>query len=148
MSEDQIYGLTFRVGADIRKRLRRAAEIETDAQRRVVSVNDVILTAVEEYLESRDIPAAEPRHAQTPRQRVEEIIEDVACRWCVSPAEIKGDARTRAASWARMEIYARIRRELGLSTTHIGRLMNRDHSTVVYGLRRYDELRLAGKLVA
>ena len=49
------FGMTLRIPGSLRLALRRAAERETDAKGRVVSVHDVILEAVDAYLARKGI---------------------------------------------------------------------------------------------
>lgn len=51
----QVFGMTLRVPSDLRRALRRAAEMETDARGQVVSVHDVILQAVDAYLSRKGV---------------------------------------------------------------------------------------------
>ena len=64
-----------------------------------------------------------------------DIIARVAKLHDVEPEEITGPSRMRHLCEARREIMRQLRAK-GWSTTRIGRLLNRDHSTVVDGLRR------------
>ena len=54
-ADGRIYGMTLRVPGDLRRRLRRLAEDETDARGQVVSVHDLILEAVTELLIDREV---------------------------------------------------------------------------------------------
>lgn len=49
------YGQTIRMTPGLRKALRAAADAETDAQGKVVSVHDVILQAVQSHLKRKGI---------------------------------------------------------------------------------------------
>jgi hypothetical protein len=49
------FGMTLRIPGSLRLALRRAAERETDAKGRVVSVHDVILEAVDAYLARKGV---------------------------------------------------------------------------------------------
>jgi len=67
----------------------------------------------------------------TPQARA--IIREVAATCAVAPANIFTRCRTRAAVHARIEIAKRLRAR-GYSTPQIGRVLNRDHTTIVYYL--------------
>ena len=54
-ADGRIYGMTLRVPGDLRRRLRRLAEDETDARGSVVSIHDLILEAVTELLIDREV---------------------------------------------------------------------------------------------
>ncbi len=53
--EEKTFGMTLRVPGSLRLALRRAAERETDAEGKVVSVHDVILAAVKTHLASKGV---------------------------------------------------------------------------------------------
>lgn len=76
------------------------------------------------------------------------IIAEVARKWGVSLKEIVGKRRTRRVAWARFEAYYRLRMECDwLSLPMIGRkLGGRDHTSVLNGVRRYQELMASGEM--
>ena len=69
----------------------------------------------------------------TARVRLEPlaILEQVAVKHGLTVEDLKSKARARRYIDARRESMTRLRNELGLSTPEIGRLHNRDHSTVL-----------------
>ena len=67
----------------------------------------------------------------TPQARA--IIREIAATCAVTPGNIFTRCRTRAAVHARIAIAKRLR-ERGYSTPQIGRMLNRDHTTIVYYL--------------
>lgn len=64
-----------------------------------------------------------------------EIIDRIAKLHDVEPVEVLGPSRLPELCEARRAIMRELRAR-GWSTPRIGRLLNRDHSTVVHGLRR------------
>lgn len=54
----------------------------------------------------------------------------------VSVEEIKGPRRTREIVQVRDCVIRRLRDEMGLSLVAIGRILNRDHTTIVASLKR------------
>lgn len=77
--------------------------------------------------------------------RYDRIIQEVAAKHGLTPADLKGDRRHRNVAHARQEAYARIQAECGLSTSKIGQIFGgRDHTTVVDGLQKY-KARMASK---
>lgn len=60
------------------------------------------------------------------------ILEIVAETSGFPVEEITGKRRTAALVKARHQAMRQIRAETNLSTSEIGRLFNRDHSTVIY----------------
>ena len=69
------------------------------------------------------------------RDAVHELIDAAASRFGVSPEEIKGYSRVQgivdARQWVCMEAHDR-----GVSTVTIGRVLKRDHTTVMHGIKR------------
>ncbi len=64
-----------------------------------------------------------------------EIIQKVAKRYGFKPSDITGPSNVRAFRPARDEVCSLLD-GMGLTLEHIGRLVNRDHSTVLYAIRR------------
>lgn len=66
---------------------------------------------------------------------VDRILEKVAKKYGVTVEDIKGTKRTKEIAWARhISIYL-IRRLTEMSLPQIGRLLNRDHTTVINSLK-------------
>ena len=57
-------------------------------------------------------------------------------------AQASGPSKSRETSYRRMYVYHLLYLR-GWSTTQIGAVLNRDHTTVVYGLRRFQMIREA-----
>jgi len=66
------------------------------------------------------------------------IIRSTCQLFDITEAELKGAGRTRGLIEARFHAVMRMRRELGLSTPSIGRLLNRDHTSIINLLRKSD----------
>lgn len=60
------------------------------------------------------------------------IINEVAEKRGLSAKEIKSEKAWRYLVAARFEAVKRLRDELGYSFPQIGRLLNRDHTTILY----------------
>jgi chromosomal replication initiator protein len=75
----------------------------------------------------------------TPRARYLAIVEQVAREYLVTVEVIRGPWKNRRVVRARQEAMYRLRHETRLSTPQIGNLLNRDHSTVLYGIGRHGE---------
>lgn len=63
------------------------------------------------------------------------IILEVAARHGVDPDDLHGPSRLRRICRARWEAM-RLLRARGLSSPMIGRMFNRDHTSVLYALRK------------
>ena len=68
----------------------------------------------------------------------DKIIQTVCKIWSTSLDDVYGKSRKQDVVYTRMTIAYFLRRHTILSTTEIGRLINRDHSTIVYYLKVYD----------
>lgn len=64
-----------------------------------------------------------------------DIIHRVAKLHDVTPDDITGPSKLPEHCQARFHVMRELRAK-GWSTPRIGRLLNRDHTTIVYGLRR------------
>lgn len=78
-----------------------------------------------------------------PGQPALKIIAEVAEEHGVSVAALLGPCKVRELAVPRMLAYHRIRAELGYSYPRIGRIFKRDHSTIIYGVRRVREWQAA-----
>ena len=65
----------------------------------------------------------------------EEIIEKVARAYQLEPDALKGRGRSRNVTSARQTAMYLMCRKGGMSTTQVGKVFGRDHSTVMYSLR-------------
>lgn len=79
-----------------------------------------------------------------------ELVQHVVAEaYAISPKDIMAAGRHKAQAEAR-QVFMMLMREHGLSTTEIGRLLSRDHTTVVQGVqsikRRLEEPLIAHKL--
>lgn len=87
---------------------------------------------------------------EKPKQitRGERILIETANRHKISVKDLKSGLRTNKLVDARRECMYRLRTELRLPLTAIAKFMNRDHTSVLHALRRYEKTRLreAGKV--
>ena len=65
------------------------------------------------------------------------IVREVAQKHGLSPLDLSGPRRLAPVVVARQEAMWRMRRETRLSFPQIGRIVGRDHSTVIYGIRAH-----------
>lgn len=73
--------------------------------------------------------------------RMPEIIRSVAAEFHMTQIEIMGETRTRAIVLARHIVMFLGRKVCGYSLPKIGqRLNNRDHTTILHGIRRIERL--------
>jgi len=70
----------------------------------------------------------------TPRQANMIAMNDIAKKYDYTAEDIIGKNRSRKLVEIRRKCAVMLR-EKGYSTTEIGRIMNRDHSTIVHSLR-------------
>jgi chromosomal replication initiator protein len=65
------------------------------------------------------------------------LLECLANLYDITSADILGKSRKAHISEARM-IFIYLMRHLGYSTTYLGELLNRDHTTMIYNTRTFD----------
>lgn len=68
------------------------------------------------------------------------IVQEVCAETGVSPQQILSPVRTRHIVRARQFAQWRIYREVGISLPAIGRMFDRDHTSVLHSIRRIDAL--------
>jgi chromosomal replication initiation ATPase DnaA len=66
-----------------------------------------------------------------------EIIEEECSHYGITLPEFFGQSKKRFLVKARWTVWFRLSTELGWSTTRIGELCNRDHTTILNGLSKY-----------
>lgn len=86
---------------------------------------------------SRFVPASIPvehilRGIET--RGLRRLVNAVAAYHRVTPGELLGSGRTRQQAWARQSLWVELR-ALGWSTPEIGTATNRDHTSVLSGVR-------------
>jgi chromosomal replication initiator protein len=67
-----------------------------------------------------------------------EVVARISRTTGVAPEDITGPNKTRRAFRARQFVCAILRKEHGWSYPRIGKLLNRDHSTIIYSMRAYE----------
>lgn len=72
--------------------------------------------------------------AATKRQRLVQIIEHVAIAFGLSVGELRGPRRMMHIVEARHLVFAVARHETKLALEEIGQALNRDHTTVIFGI--------------
>lgn len=65
------------------------------------------------------------------------LLECLANLYDITSADILGKCRKAHISEARM-IFIHLMRHLGYSTTYLGKLLNRDHTTMIYNTKTFD----------
>lgn len=74
----------------------------------------------------------------TPRERTLEAVREVGARYGIALDVLLSDRRDRPTAWARFHCYAHLY-ERGMTASEIGRIFNRDHSTILHGIKRAEE---------
>ena len=76
---------------------------------------------------------------ETQTAQIQTIIRETAAKHNISTEYLIGHTRRRGVAWARFEIMWRARHEVGASYELIGAVLGgRNHSTVMYGVARYE----------
>lgn len=73
---------------------------------------------------------------RTPAARYRQVIASICEAYGVPMEEVMGEARSVVLVHARHACYAALR-ALGLSNPHVGRIMGRDHTTIIHGVRQH-----------
>lgn len=132
------------------------------ARERMLPANHVALTAAERERERVTMIAA--REAErvdeivsryrlataslaNPKMQVARIKSDVAQKHGVSVEDIDGPRRTAKIARARQEAMWLAYRGTRITLTPLGRLFNRDHTSVLWGIRQH-EARMAGTSIS
>jgi chromosomal replication initiation ATPase DnaA len=76
--------------------------------------------------------------AKTRAEVVQIVLNEIADRHGVQKQLLTSDLRNEHLVRARQEAYSELY-SLGFSSSHIGRILNRDHSTVLHGIKRHTE---------
>jgi chromosomal replication initiation ATPase DnaA len=137
------------------KRLQLLADKrKQEAIERAIEAN-IILEQVEAAakqelkLEPENKPDLRPiiyfRESYNCKRKIEEIVRIVANQFSVSELELLSQRRTKNVILARQVLYWLCREVTQYSLPEIGRrLMGRDHTTVLHGIRKIDGLILNG----
>lgn len=73
-------------------------------------------------------------------------VEVLARRHGLTKEDLIGHDRSRRYAWPRQEAMAMLRDRWGLSLPRIGQILGgRDHTTILYGIRRHKERMEAGR---
>lgn len=96
----------------------------------------------EEELELAAQKAIEPLHPVT-RPSLHAIARAIAAEYSLPLATVLGRSRTAHIAHARQALYWALRAQ-GLSLPAIGRFMQRDHTTILYGIQAHRERLKAG----
>jgi chromosomal replication initiator protein len=68
--------------------------------------------------------------------KVRELAERIAAKHGITVEALLGRGRTKTVAEARHELMALLRGTFAFSFPEIGRIVGRDHSTVMYALRK------------
>jgi hypothetical protein len=78
--------------------------------------------------------------------KVRQIVNEVREKHGLTEEQLVSENRQRHLIACRQEIYWRLSRETVWSLSRIGHYMNRDHTTIIWGIRKHEErLRNAAK---
>lgn len=87
-----------------------------------------------------------PKQQQQVRE-LHQIIMETAAKHNISTEQLIAHNRRAGITWARFEVMWRARREAGMAYKLIARVLgNRDHATIIYGVKRYESWRDNGTL--
>lgn len=86
-------------------------------------------------------PPAEPE--RVPLSDTQRIIAEVAARHELTYEQLTGTSKKNPVVNARQEAMWELRTQHGKSFAFIARFFNRDHTTVLHGVRRWERVRKA-----
>ena len=77
----------------------------------------------------------------TPEQRkhTQVVLEQVAAKFRTTPKEMLRPCKSQKNIAMKRELWARLLWEVGLSSVWAARVAKRDHTTLIYGMRRMGE---------
>lgn len=125
---------------------RKIDAVDRQRRREQAAIENARLAELRRKREEREQAEAEalaklaqmfPR-PRLPRNR-QRIIAEVAAKHDLTVTSLKGERRTRPFVRARQEAFYRLRAELRLSFPQIGAIFDRDHTTVLHGVRSFAE---------
>lgn len=116
----------------------RVEKQEVVAPQRFQGPRDVINLAMTDLLPSADIEQSQdwPPHAGKKRKTARDIIAEVAEEYQVTIKDILSIRRNNDIVEARHECVWRIKNETMLSFPQMGKIMNRDHSSLVHAYHK------------
>ncbi len=66
------------------------------------------------------------------------IAYQVCQKHRITLAQLRGKQRARCFAWPRQEVMYRASKETSASLPEIGRYLDRDHTTVIHGIRAHE----------
>ena len=72
----------------------------------------------------------------TPRTYADRIITRIAAQHGLTLEQVIGYDKHQAVAVPRQQVWLDVSLELGWTTTQLGRRLNRDHSTIIYGRQK------------
>lgn len=78
------------------------------------------------------------------RDKYLNMIQEICLQYNVDFDVVMGASREQNATWARQAAYHALHL-VGLSSSQIGRLLGRDHSTVLHGIKCHKERQARGE---
>lgn len=98
---------------------------------------DVIVVAPTQTAETKPPRMPLPIYAPEGAPLWKRIVYEVAIKHNIPVILIMGNQRTRDVVAARHEVYYRLQQETNLSIAGVGRKMNRDHTTILAGMKAH-----------
>lgn len=82
--------------------------------------------------------AAMSQHRSRMTYRLADVLTAIEQLYEISPTELLGPHRARRFTQHRRRVWYLGRKDLQMTITQLGRITNRDHSTVLHGLSTFD----------
>lgn len=134
---DQLSGLSKKDLRKVRAKVRRRAEDFADRVTREVT-ESYIAEIEKDLAEILDTARIEFERSQIATfRKATTLVDNMARMYGYERDDVLGKSRPSGLIRARFHIYTVLRDELKMSYSQIGRVMKRDHSTVMHGIERY-----------
>lgn len=95
---------------------------------------------ISQFIDAKEIQTLFRDTSVAARAPITSIIKSVSEQTGVSVGAIKGRSKVRAVARARQLVMYRAHRQHGFSLNQVGRVLDRDHSSVLCGVRRIEKL--------
>lgn len=135
-TEPQRRGVSGNLNSEI-DRYRRAIDRLTDEELRATARREAIAARKSAAMIDERLP---PSFTIPPADtKIGGILRDIAEQYGFKVTALLGWRRPKALARARQELYWRAYDETGFSMPQIGRALNRDHTTILYGIRQHEK---------
>lgn len=134
--------------SEARKREEAEAErIRLEAEEAARQAAAAVLKALHRRtnLAYRQVEAAKQYRTRNAPFSMHNVAEQVGVKHGFTVLDLQSERKNTKLAWARFEAFFRCSTETKCSLSRIAQFFNRDHSTVIHGIIRYRDRKLAGE---